>query len=122
MKLMKQLLNDEAGFIVSSELVLVATIVVIGMIVGLTTARDQVVQELGDVAIAIGALSQSYQFNSVIGHSSATSGSLFQDLADWCDGGGVDNEAEPPACIAMTSAGTANESEDAPEPSNGAGG
>jgi hypothetical protein len=36
--------------VVSAELALVATILVIGMVVGLTSIREQVVQELADVA------------------------------------------------------------------------
>ena len=47
--------SDEAGFIVSTELILIATILVIGMLVGLVSVRDQVVQELADVAEAIKA-------------------------------------------------------------------
>ena len=44
MKMFRKLWKDEAGFIVSAELVLVATMLVIGMIVGLTVVRNQVVQ------------------------------------------------------------------------------
>ena len=36
------LLNDEAGFIISAELVLVITIGVLAMVVGLTAVRDAV--------------------------------------------------------------------------------
>ena len=48
MKLFVSLWNDEAGFIVSSELILISALVVLGLLVGLATIRDQVVQELGD--------------------------------------------------------------------------
>lgn len=83
--MLKALLNDEAGFVVSTELVLVATILVIGMIVGQTTLRDQVVTELADVADAVSAIDQSYQFSDVTGHSSSTAGTIFDDVADFCD-------------------------------------
>ena len=58
--MLRKLWNDQAGFIVSGELVLVATIVVVGMIVGLASLRNQVVQELVGVGQPVGALSQSY--------------------------------------------------------------
>ena len=91
MKLLSRLWADEAGFIVSSELVLVATVMVIGMLVGMTTVRDQVVQELGDVADAISEIDQSYSFGSITGHTSSTAGMVFNDTEDDCDVDGNDN-------------------------------
>jgi hypothetical protein len=82
---MMKLWNDEAGFVVSAELVLIATILVLGMIVGLASVRDQVVQELGDIALAFGRINQSYSFSGITGHTSATSGSQMIDRADFCD-------------------------------------
>ena len=99
MRVLRQLWADEAGFVVSSELVLVATMLVLGMIVGLTSLRNQVVQELGDLAVAIGNFEQSYQFSSVIGHTASTAGSMFVDNDDYCDNGGIDPINDPPACI-----------------------
>ncbi len=90
MNLVRRLWNDEVGFVVSAELVLVGTMLVIGCVVGLTSVRNQVVQELGDLAIAIGNINQSYEYSGVVGHSSATSGSIFQDKVDFCDLGGID--------------------------------
>ncbi len=83
--MLKAILKDEAGFVVSTELVLIATILVIGLIVGQTTLRDQVVTELADVADAISAIDQSYAFSDVTGHSSSTAGTVFDDEADFCD-------------------------------------
>ena len=97
MNLFKQLWNDEIGVVISAELILVATILVIGMIVGLTSVRDQVVQELGDVAAAIASVNQSYSFSGVTGHHSSTAGSSFTDLADDCDG--TDTAGGPASCI-----------------------
>ena len=62
MSLVRRLWADEAGFIISAELCLVATIVVIGLIVGLVTLRNQVVQELIAVGEAIGCINTSYAF------------------------------------------------------------
>jgi hypothetical protein len=96
---MMKLWNDEAGFIVSAELVLIATILVLGMIVGLVTVRDQVVQELGDIALAFAKINQSYSFSGITGHTSSTAGSQLIDTNDFCD----QVQADPPnggaACI-----------------------
>jgi len=76
---------DEAGFIISAELVLVATIVVIGLIVGLVVVRNQVVQELVDVGQAFGAMSQTYAYAGTkkcgVG---LTDGSYYRAKADFC--------------------------------------
>ncbi len=56
---MKNLFNDENGFVVSAELILVATIVVLGLVVALSEVRQAVSEELEDVAAAIGAMNQS---------------------------------------------------------------
>ncbi len=101
MKMLHRLWADEAGFVVSAELILVATILVIGLIVGLTTVRDQVVQELGDLALAIGNVNQSYTYNGVTGHTSATAGSQFDDEPDFCEEGGIDPTSLEPACISV---------------------
>jgi Flp pilus assembly pilin Flp len=94
MRTLLRLWRDQRGFVISTELVLIAVLLVIGLIAGLTTVRDQVVQELGDLAAAIGAINQSYSFSGVTGHSSSTAGSVFADLADFCDTGAAAG-AEP---------------------------
>jgi hypothetical protein len=102
MKVLTQLWQDDLGFVVSSELVLVGTILVIGMIVGLATVRDQVVQELGDVGLAIGQINQSYSWSGITGHTSSVAGSAFVDTLDFCDEIGI--PGDPPACIAIVDA------------------
>jgi Flp pilus assembly pilin Flp len=104
--MMKNLWNDEAGAIISAELVLVATILVIGMIVGLTSLRDAVVTELNDVGEAIASLNQTYYFGGVTGHSSATNGSTFFDKPDFCDPGAT-GQGQGSRCTTFTCAGTA---------------
>ena len=102
MSILAQLWKDDAGFIVSTELVLVATILVIGLIVGLTTVRDQVVQELGDMALAIGSVNMSYAYTGVMGHTSAVAGSDYEDQPDFCEiseAGTGDQPGLAPACI-----------------------
>lgn len=60
MMVLKRLWNDERGYVVSTELILLGTIIVIGLIVGLATYRDAVVQEFGDTGAAVGQVDQSY--------------------------------------------------------------
>ena len=115
MKVLHRLWADEAGFVVSTELVLVGTMLVLGMIVGLTELRNQVVQELGDLAVAIGSIEQSYYYSSVTGHTAATAGSLFDDTDDVCDNGGVDPPDDEPACINVNAQGI-RETDPAPNP------
>jgi hypothetical protein len=83
---LKALWNDQNGFVVSAELVLVMTIAVLAMLVGLHSVSKSVVQELNDVASAFGAIDQSYCFNGLqkCGHSHV-SGSGFSDRNDNCD-------------------------------------
>jgi Flp pilus assembly pilin Flp len=101
MTMLTRFWQDEAGFVVSSELVLVATLLVLGMIVGLSEVRNAVVQELTDVAQTFGTINQSYSFNGVTGHVSSTSGSLRADLTDFCDLA-VDTAASEPGCVAIS--------------------
>jgi len=86
---MKKQQKKQAGFIVSAELLLIATILVIGLIVGMVAVRDAVVAEYGDVAEAIGALDQSYSFEGITdtGTNAFTVGSAFNDQPDSLIGG-----------------------------------
>ncbi|WP_437201566.1 branched-chain amino acid aminotransferase [Planctomicrobium sp. SH664] len=86
MTLFTNLLNDEAGFIVSAELVLVSTIAVLGMIVGLSEVSHNVNNELEDVGSAFASLNQSYKVHCSSGHKGDTAGSRYQDSAEFCDG------------------------------------
>lgn len=79
------LLNDENGFIVSAELVLVGTICVLGMVVGLSELSHGVNQELEDVGSAFGSVNQSFHYSLAHGAKGCMPGSSFQDQADECD-------------------------------------
>lgn len=98
--LVNRLWSDDAGFVVSSELVLIATVLVIGLLVGMVTIRDQLVQELGDVADAIANVNQSYSFSAVTGHHSSTAGSDLDDQEDDCDQT-APTAGSAPACIGL---------------------
>ena len=56
----------QRGFILTTELVLLTSIITVGIIVGLATMRDSVVAELGDVAAAIDGMNSSYAFDGVL--------------------------------------------------------
>ena len=78
--------QDEAGFIVSSELVLIATITVIGLVVGMAEVANGVNEELEDVGSAVGQVNQSFVVSGSHGHKAATGNSSFKDVYDNCDG------------------------------------
>ena len=83
--------NDETGFSYSTELVLVCTICSLGLITGMTSARDGLVTELADVGGAIAFLNQSYAMGGVKAHCAFTGATNFQDMQDFCDEAGVGN-------------------------------
>lgn len=84
MALKQKLRNRQGGFIVSAELALITTILVIGLIVGLVAVRDSLVAELHDIAEALGELDQSFNFQGIVDPSTGatTEGSNFEDLND----------------------------------------
>lgn len=88
--MLKNLWNDEAGFIISAELILVLTIGVLSMVVGLTELAVAVNTELNDLSNAFGALNQSYFYTgfdscSMGKQKSFFAGTCFQDMIDDCD-------------------------------------
>lgn len=85
MRIWNQLWNDDCGQTVSSELVLMATLIALGLLAGLTAVRDGVVSEISDVAGSVQDLNQSYSFRSLQGHSATTVGSDGRDAVDFCD-------------------------------------
>jgi Flp pilus assembly pilin Flp len=91
--MLRKLFHDECGAVISAELVLVLTILVIGVIVGLSEVAVAVNTELNDISNAIGALDQSYFFTGFRKSgdavsakvTSGVSGSRFTDAHDDCD-------------------------------------
>ena len=79
------LAQDHKGFIISSELALLATVAVVGLVVGATSLRDAAISELSDIAGAVQDLNQHYSIDGIEGHSAQTHGSDFIDATDWCD-------------------------------------
>ena len=55
-----QFLRDDAGYVLSGELVLVCTITVLSLVVGLSNVSAAINNELNDVGTAFGRLNQTY--------------------------------------------------------------
>ncbi|MFM7059481.1 MAG: hypothetical protein ACKO2P_21415 [Planctomycetota bacterium] len=81
----KGFVRNEDGFLLSSEALLIGTIAVLGLLVGLVSVRDAVVQELGDFSQAIGLLNQSYTYTGVSDVSGTTQGGVLADTLDNSD-------------------------------------
>ena len=86
-----KLAGDEAGFVITAELVLVLTIAVLAMVVGLTAVRDSVTNEMNDLAHAFGAVNQTFHVVGLAkplhagGNHADIAGFGFNDRADECD-------------------------------------
>ena len=80
-KLMLKLWNDDAG-IVALEYLLVATIVGLGMVVGLAALEKALNAELTELGNAITSIDQSY---AIVGQQSrgAITGSIFGSKRGW---------------------------------------
>lgn len=78
-------LRQDHGTVISTELLCVATIAIVGLVVALTSLRDAAISELSDVAGAVQDFNQCYSFNPAAGHSATTHGSSFLDATDHCD-------------------------------------
>jgi hypothetical protein len=85
--IIRNLWEDEAGFIVATELVLVSTILVLSMVVGMTSVSHAINHELVDVASAYGSVNQSYRYDGLFGpQNSGSYGSEFEDTSDYSGG------------------------------------
>ncbi len=74
-----KLWRDDAGALIATEWVFVVTIIVIGLVVGLKTVQQAVLNELEEVAGAIGAISQTYSYGGASGCCSFVNGSRYVD-------------------------------------------
>jgi Flp pilus assembly pilin Flp len=80
-QLLNNLWNDDAGALIAAEYLFVATILVIGTIVGLSGLREAVNIELTELGNALLALSQGYTINGTATStgSASTDGSQAMD-------------------------------------------
>ena len=96
---------EQDGAIVSAEIMLVASILVIGVIVGLTSVRDSIVTELADVGQALANLNQSYSYSGAAGHHVFSGGGRFNDNADFCDNNNAWSDHGNSKCVQICSSG-----------------
>jgi Flp pilus assembly pilin Flp len=61
--IVNQFWNDEDGFVLSAELVIILTVAVLAMIVGLTYVQSAVITEFNDIGNALSSLNQSYAYS-----------------------------------------------------------
>lgn len=79
---MTRLWHDCDGGILTTELLLVTSVLVGTMTAGLSGFRDAVTGEFSDVANSVSELSQSYRYPSVNGMGAYTAGSDYYDHRD----------------------------------------
>lgn len=83
-----KLWQDEHGVILSAELVLVASILTLGMVVGMVELQCAVMAEVQDIAEAFGNLNQSYTVSGFTSSKGAnqfkarTHGAKYSDSVD----------------------------------------
>jgi len=81
-----RLWREEDGAILSSELLLVSTLLVVGLVAGLDATRTAILTEMADVSAAIGTMNQSFSVGGTFSEAGAsTAGSQFVDSIDQGD-------------------------------------
>ena len=90
MKYLRRLWTDCRGYTSGISLVLVITILGLGAITGLATLRDQLNQELADIAVGLENLDQSF---------SAPCYGTFTDGQPSSPGADRDRQQEAPGCM-----------------------
>ena len=73
--MMRKLWSDDQGALIATEYLFVATITVIGTVVGLTNIRDSINAELTELGNAILALSQGFTVSGTTGGGGGSDGS-----------------------------------------------
>ena len=83
-RVLTQIWTEEDG-VLSFEWTLLLTLLTLGIVSGLSAARDAIIDELGDLAQAAGAMDQSYTYPALVftfgGGTFSVAGSTFTDDA-----------------------------------------
>ncbi len=90
--------NDECGSVYSMEIVLCTLLLVFGLLAGFTAYRSAVAQELGDIAVALDEIDQSFNYDLVVA-GGGTVTRQFVDATTLTDPAGA-----PPAGLSLTTA------------------
>lgn len=77
--MLQQLWNDDAGYIVTTEMLLIFVILVLGLIAGLANLRMAIVTELTESGLALLNLNQGYTIAGLTGCSGSSAGSAVTD-------------------------------------------
>ena len=88
LRLFKQLLDDEQGVVITTELIMIATIVTLAMVVGLTEVSHAVTGELIDVANSYNSLNQGRRYQNLGWNNNGSNGN------HWNNGNGNNLIAE----------------------------
>jgi Flp pilus assembly pilin Flp len=80
--LMARLWDDDDGALIAVEWIFLATILILGVIVGMVAVRQAILAELYDIANALLSLNQSYSLTGQSNCESATAGAFFVDVGD----------------------------------------
>lgn len=93
----RTLMTDDAGIVVSAELILIVTITFCAAAVGWAAVSSAAVTELNDVSEMFGAVSQSYNYPGIVKRRNSNdtfhgrcSGAGFNDNSDQCDCKGIE--------------------------------
>jgi Flp pilus assembly pilin Flp len=76
-QLMLRVWQDDSGALIATEWVFIATMLVLGLVTGLSALSSAINGELLDLANAISSLNQSYSFGGSSGCCASTAGSFF---------------------------------------------
>ena len=79
------ILHDQSGAIVTSELLALVTVAVVGLLVAFAAMRDSVVSEFHDLQGGVQNSVQSFSIRGVVGTSGSTAGMDYVDRTDNAD-------------------------------------
>lgn len=95
LQVLRRLWGDASGAMAPADLILMTAITAIGVIVGLVMVRDSVVQEMGDVAVALDNVDQSFGVQVVMSGVGTVYTALYVDDAATL----IDTAGSEPACL-----------------------
>ena len=95
LQVLRRLWGDTRGAMAPADLILMTAITAIGVIVGLVIVRDSVVQEMGDVAVALDNVDQSFGVQVVMSGVGTVYTALYVDDAATL----LDPVGSEPACL-----------------------
>ena len=102
-----RLFREEDGALFTMEIILIATICGIGVVVGLSSFRDALSQEFGDVSAGLASIDHGYEYNDLtksetienMQFSYFISGSVYTDLPNFCEPADLDPINAAPMCM-----------------------